>query len=126
MSLRQQAAADLLTILEDSDGFGWDITVRNPSGTELAMKGFSTDIGQSIDPNTGVPVASRQASVALPIARLLEANHGVPTNITDKGSKPWLVTFDDVHGRSATFKVSNAMPDTALGVVVCLLEAYKT
>lgn len=126
MNLRQQAAADLLGILEDTAaGFGWPIVVRNPAGTEHAMTGFSADISQTIDPQTGVAVAGRVASVALPIARLLAADLGVPRNVAPNDRKPWVVAFDDIHGRPHRFKVQSARPDLSAGIVVCTLELYR-
>lgn len=126
MSLRNQAAADLVTILEDDvAGFGWVITVTDPDGTSAALKGFSTDIGTTIDPETGMAIVGRQASVALPISKLTEAGLAVPRAIHDACMKPWVVVFDDIEGVSHTFKVREAMPDTAVGVVTCILEVYR-
>lgn len=126
MSLRAQAAADLLGILEDVDGgFGWAITVTDPTGTTVNMTGFSTDIGTTIDPETGVLVAGRRASVALPIARLTALGLGMPRGVASETSRPWVVTFNDISGAARTYKVSQALPDRAIGCVTCMLEAYK-
>jgi hypothetical protein len=126
VSLRAQAAADLGAILGDAaGGFGWPITVTDPSGTARTLTGFSSDIGQVIDPQTGVAVAGRTASVALALAALTAAGLGMPRGIADPASKPWVVSFNDIGGTSHTFKVLEAMPDRALGVVVCTLESYK-
>ncbi len=124
MSLRHEAAADLRAIVEDSaDGFGWPITVTNPAGTSLAMIGLSTDIGVTVDQETGQPIVGRRASVALAIASL--GSLGMPANVASATSKPWVVVFNDIGGTSHTYKVSEAMPDRAMGLVTCLLEAYK-
>lgn len=126
MGLREQAGLDLVAILQDRvEGFGWPITLISPSGQTGAFTGFSTDIGLSIDPETGVFVSGRKASVALPIETLKQAGFGIPRAIADKNLRPWLVRFDDIHGRSQLFKVSEAFPDTAIGCVTCLLEAYR-
>lgn len=126
MSLREQAAADLVTFLEDDvTGFAWPITVTDPDGLSVAMKGFSTDIGETIDAETGMAVAGRRASVALPIRTLTANSLGVPRAIADGTGKPWVITFDDIEGNAHTFKVAEAMPDDAVGVVTCLLEAYR-
>lgn len=126
MGLREQAAADLRGILEDQGaGFGWPITVTSPTGQTLAMVGFSTDIGQSIDPETGLAVAGRRASVALSIERLTAAGMQIPKGIASSTSKPWVVQFDDVGGTVYVFKVSEAMPDRAIGCVTCFLESYR-
>jgi len=127
VSLRDQAAADAKRILEDSAaGFGWPITVTAPDGSSASLKGFSTDVAQTIDPDTGMTVSGRTASVTLPIKALTDAGLALPRGIADQASKPWRVTFDDIHGTSHEFKVAESMPDRALGVVLCMLEAYKT
>ena len=125
MSLRAQAAADLLAIVEDAAGFGWPITVTNPAGTAADLTGLSADIGQMIDPETGIAVVGRKASVALAIASLTAAGLALPIGISSTASKPWRVTFNDLAGGTHEFKVSEAMPDRAIGVVTCILEAYK-
>lgn len=124
MSLRAQAEADLAFIVEDPAGFGWAITVTNPAGTSQALTGLSNDIAQAIDPETGQAVSGRTASVALRIATLETVGLGLPTAVASKSSKPWLVTFDDINGAAHTFKVSEVLPDRAIGVVVCMLQVY--
>lgn len=126
MGLREIAGLDLIGILQDrTTGFGWDLTVTNPAGLSLAVIGFSTDIGMSLDVETGVFIAGRKASVAIPIAALMAAGFGIPRGIADTSSKPWLIRFNDIHGRSHLFKVQESMPDTAIGCVTCLLESYR-
>lgn len=126
MSLREQAAADLQAILEDStEGFGWPIQLTSPAGSAFDLTGLSTDIGLTIDPQTGQAVSGRRASIALSLRRLEVLGIGVPRAVADSASKPWLVTFADIGGASHTFKVSEVLPDRAVGSVVCFLEAYR-
>ena len=126
MSLRINAEKDLGIILEDDvGGFGWPITVTDPAGTSAALIGSSTDIMQGIDPDTGVMVTGRIASVALRLSSLAVAGLDIPVGISNKALKPWLIQFDDINGVSYTFKVSESRPDRALGLVVCVLELYK-
>jgi hypothetical protein len=126
MGMREQAEADLSFILEDKDGgFGWDITVTDPSETAASLVGFSDDIAQVIDPDTGVAVSGRLASVSIRISTLTEKGLSLPVGIADAGSKPWLIAFNDINGNPYIFKVSQSNPDRALGVVTCLLEVYQ-
>lgn len=125
MSLRERAAADLKVIVEDANGFGWPITVTDPFGATAALRGLSTDIGHTIDPETGIAVSGRRASIALAIASLTAAGLGIPRGIADAAGKPWVIVFNDIGGSPHTFKVCEAMPDRAIGVVTCILEAYK-
>lgn len=126
MGLRDIAAADTKSFLEDdSFGFGWPITVIAPGGTSQELKGYSNDIGQLIDPDTGQAVSGRLASVALSIETLTDAGLGLPQGIEDATSKPWIVEFNDVNGNPFTFKVQQSNPDRAVGVVTLILELYK-
>ena len=124
MSLRTLAEQDLTVTLEDAAGFGWPVTVTAPDGTSGALTGSSTDIAQVIDPDTGEAVSGRMAAVGLRISTLTTRGLGIPRGIADSASKPWLVTFDDINGNAYTFKVMKSNPDRALGLVVCILEAY--
>jgi hypothetical protein len=127
MGLRQQAAADLKTIVEDAaGGFGWPITITSPADVTAALTGLATDIGYTIDPQTGQAVVGRKASVALAIASLTAAGLDMPHGIGDSARKPWRVVVADVAGTVFTFKVTDALPDRAAGVVVCILETYLT
>lgn len=125
MGLRLIAEADLGVILEDGAyGFGWAITVTDPAGTVGNLTGFSDDISQLIDPDTGQAVSGRLASAVLRISSLTTAGLSLPVGIADAGSKPWVVDFDDINGNAHKFKVSQSNPDRALGIVSCILEAY--
>lgn len=126
-ALRQQAIQDLYSICADADvGPGWPVVVTNPAGATGALMGITTDIGEDLDPDTGVAVAGRRASVALNITALTELGLGLPVGISDLTSRPWLVTFDNSEGDSVDYKVIDARPDTALGLVVCMLELYQS
>lgn len=126
MSLRQLAESDLGAILEDgTTGFGWPITVVSPAAVSANLTGFSDDISQVIDPDTGQIVSGRLASVALRISSLTSAGLALPQGIADAMQKPWLITFDDINGTSYTFKVMQSNPDRALGLVTCILELYQ-
>ncbi len=126
MGLRQLAEADNRIILNDSTfGFGYAITVTNPAGTVVSLVGFSDDISQVIDPETGQAVSGRLASVAININDILAAGLVLPVAIADASIKPWLISFDSINGVNQVFKVSQSNPDRALGMLVCTLEFYK-
>lgn len=127
MSLRTRAERDLGAIMENSDrGFGWPITLTDPAGlTDNTLVGFSNDISQIIDPDTGQLVSGRLATVALRISSLIAAGFSMPRGVADGASKPWIVQFNDINGVAYTFKVRQADPDRAIGLVVCILEAYQ-
>jgi hypothetical protein len=117
MGLREIAEQDLGAIIEDDvHGFGWTISVTDPAGVNVPdLVGFSDDIAQLIDPDTGQAVSGRLASCA---------GLGLPQGVADAGIKPWLVAFLDINGNAYTFKVAQSNPDRALGIVTCVLETY--
>jgi len=126
MSLRQIAEEDLGAILEDGAmGFGWTISITDPSGLNKPFTGFSDDISQLIDPDTGEAVSGRLASVAIRISSLTLAGMTLPVGIADSNKKPWIIEFNDINGNPFKFKVSQSNPDRALGLVTCLLELYQ-
>jgi hypothetical protein len=120
-----QAAADARAIVEDAAAFSWPVTVTNPSGLSAVLNGLTKDIAAHVDPETGIVVSSRTASVTLSTASLETAGLGVPKNIPQKTSKPWVIQFFDVAGMLHAFKVIDSLPDTTLGLVVCRLEVFK-
>src|SRR5215510_13621929 len=94
MGLREQAKQDAQAILEDTSGFAWPVTLTSPAGVVTALQGFTTDVAQSIDPETGQAVSGRRASVALARASL----PALPEAIADSSRKPWIATFADSQG----------------------------
>jgi hypothetical protein len=125
MGLLEVAAADLAAILaDDVGGFAVSIAITDPQNNQATIKGFATDIGEVIDPETGVAVAGRKASVALPIRALRAAGFATdPCGVNDKSSRPWIFVFTLPTGDAQTFKVVKTMPDK-LGCLVCLLSEY--
>ena len=127
MSLRTLAEQDLAVILEgDVYGARWPVTVTNPQGLEDdTLYGFSNDISQAIDPETGQLVSGRFATVALRIAQLTAAGFAeLPRHVSDSSRKPWIVKFNDINGLPYTFKVRRSDPDRGAGLIVCTLEEY--
>ncbi len=126
MNLRQLAESDLAHTLEDElTGFGWAITITDPSGTSRLLTGQSDDIAQVIDPDTGIAVSGRMASAVVRLTTLQAAGLGIPQGEASTAVKPWRVRFEDINGNPHEFKVKQSNPDRALGVVSLLLEAYK-
>lgn len=128
MSIRKQATKDLEKILEsDKSGFGWDIKLTAPDGVTKDFIGFSNDVAVVIDPDTGVIVSGRTASIALNISSINKAFPGkeLPRGIANSSMKPWLVEFYDVNENNHKFKISESNPDRALGIITCILELYE-
>lgn len=126
MGLREVAAADNRAILEDSaGGFGWPITLTDPSGKVASVVGNSGDIAQVIDPQTGMAITGRVAHVAIAMASILAAGFtDLPRAVAEESRRPWVVTFNDIGGTEHTFKVLEALPDRTIGLITCTLEAF--
>lgn len=124
MGLRQQARLDTKMILSDRHGFSWPVVVTDPDGRKACIQGFSTDIADLIDPETGQAISGRQAEVSLSMDSLKNVGMAHPAYVADEGSKPWVMSFKDAEGVSHTFKVMRSAPDRTVGLVLCFLEAY--
>ena len=125
MGLREEAALDAREFLEDEDDFGWPLTLRAPDGNSAALTGYSTDIHLTIDPETGQAVSGRQASVVIHLEALNDAELPMPRGVADQKSDPWIVQTNDITGIGHTFKIIEAIPDRALGIVACTLEEFR-
>lgn len=112
--------------LEDPAGFGWPVVVTDPSGASGTLFAQAGRVGLMIDPETGVAVTGQVAHAVIRQSSLAAAGLGVPKGISDGAGKPWLVRFADVDGAARTYKVQEAQRDDHLGVVKCILEAYRT
>jgi hypothetical protein len=127
MNLRELAESDLAVTLEDNaNGFGWAVTVTDPNGVTNAgpLYGQSTDIGAMLDPETGVLIAGRTATVSLRLSSLTSQGLGTPKATPSASSRPWLVAFNDINGNAFTFKVVRPLPDRSLGFITLILEAF--
>lgn len=125
---RQIAEQDLSFTLEDSQfGFGYAITVTDPDGLSKEMNGQSNDVGLSIDPDTGVAVSGRSATVFLRLSTLETLGFTtIPQRQTDKTKKPWIIEFNSIGGKPFKFTVKESQPDRTLGGVLLILELYKS
>lgn len=109
-------------------GFALDVTVTDPNGLSSGViQALSSDIHQILDPETGLAVSGRHATVQLAISTLRAAGFigELPRNIQDSSSKPWLVEFEDLEGARQVFKVNQGNPDRSLGLINCVLEVYR-
>lgn len=127
MNLRKIAETDLAGILEGDSGFGWLIKITSPDGIVKELTGFSNDVSQVIDPDTGIIVSGRNASIAIRIELISQAfpGKGLPRGIANSSEKPWVVEFSDINGNNHKFKISESNPDRTLGLVTCNLELYE-
>jgi hypothetical protein len=122
MSLRAQAEADLAATLTAPSDFGIDITLINPEGDSLSLRGQTGDISRTLDPETGQQVIARLAHVAVRISDL--GTLGIPVAVQDRTRKPWVCSVTGIDGETLWTRIVEAIPDRTLGCVVLLLERY--
>ena len=127
MNLRMLAESDLGMIQEDStNGFGWPFVLVSPDGLASNLTGLTNDISLAVDPDTGLLISGRTASVSLRISTLRMAGYSEnPKNVPEKNKKPWVVAFRDINGVPTLFKVVKSNPDRAIGNMTLILETYK-
>ena len=127
MNFLEIAQQDKAFTLKDSEfGFGTVITLTDPDLLSANVTGRANDIFFSIDPNTGVAVSGRTATIAVDMQELEDKGFStLPKGESDKTKKPWIVEYTDQLGKSYTFKVLEGNPDRTLGIVLCTLEFYK-
>ena len=112
------------SVLTATSGFAVPIVLTDPEGTEHEISGIAADIGLTIDPDTGVMVHGRKATVAISLALLAELGLSIPEAQPDEDTRPWLVTWTPSTGPAQTMAVVGAIPDK-LGCVVLELSAYR-
>lgn len=131
MNLREQARADLsFTLKDDVNGFGRAVVLIDPDGQQIELVGQTGDIGLVIDPDTGTAISGRTAHISIGVDDINAAItagqiSGFPRGISDETSKPWICRFDDLEGATYTFKLINTFPDRTLGLLTCLIGAYR-
>jgi hypothetical protein len=125
VSLRDLAASDHAAIVTDLSAFALPITVTNPAGVSAIVAGQASDVGEVVDPQTGLGVLGRRVTVQILPAPLALLGMGAVVGVADGAQKPWLVRFADIHGAVLTFKVVEVLPDRVLGSLRLLVEGYR-
>jgi hypothetical protein len=123
MNLREVATTDLNNII--TMDFGVEILLTPPTGLTKTVTGYTNDIAQVIDPDTGQIISGRVISIAVTLRSLSEQSLEIPRGKMDESSNPWLVQFMDPDLKEYLFKVLSSNPDRALGIVTCELEFFK-
>ena len=129
MSLWDVAERDLADTLEDTaQGFGKTIRLQPPGDPAAAedLSGQAIDVAQTQDPETGIMIAGRTASVVLRIRTILAHFDSIPVGVSDPNSEPWLVTVADSEGTDITYKVASSLRDRSLGTVTLELELWRS
>jgi hypothetical protein len=103
-------------------GFSVEITFTDPSGAlSVVVRGLVSKHSFSINPETGVPVNSRNGHVSIAESVLLDQEY--PTrdandNVDLKGHK---VEWVDSSGSNYSYLIDDQWPSMTLGLIVCTL-----
>lgn len=124
LEIAQQDKA--FTLNDDQFGFGSTIKLTDPDQFSADVVGRSNDISFAIDPNTGVAVSGRTATISIDMNELTDKGFSsLPAAQSDKTKKPWIVEWTDQQSNAHTFTVLEGNPDRTLGIVLCTLQFYK-
>lgn len=134
MGLSEQAILDNAQFSGDaSSGFGVAISMRAPTGETATLNGFSTKHYLGID-GEGNPISTKKASVAFNELNLIAANALYPIRISDTSDPHYqavkltdhLVNVVDSTGIIKNYISRQSFPDEKLGMIVIILEDYKS
>lgn len=126
MSLRAQAETDLGALLEAPGDWGNPVAVIDSAGNTADLFGKTTDVGQAIDPQTGVVISGRHAACTLRITSMAVAGLvGLPIAVSDESLLPWRVTFAGPSTPSQQYAVVQTFPNFTVGYVVCICMPWE-
>ena len=128
MSLRVQAEADLAVTVEAPGDFGLVFTLTDPAGftSVTPLYGSSADVGVTVDPDTGLAVSARRATLTARRSSIEAAGYAsLPEGTADGAVKPWIVNFAGPGSPTRAYIVKRSWPDRALGVLTMTLELYR-
>lgn len=127
MSLLADARTLARSIVEDTDGFGAEITCTDELGVSAVMNGMVNETALAIDPDTGVQAAAKQATAVLSRAAIGESGLTYPKAVPETTGAPWLVAWAGADAVTRTFKVIEVVPDENPGIdlVTLKLSAYE-
>jgi hypothetical protein len=109
--IRQQILADLDTIIKGE--FGQSIRISRQDGSDPNdFTGYSNDIHNTIDPQTGLMVSGRSARATLVLQDILNQFGELP-------KKLWIVEFLEISPN--VFKIHDVMPDASMGTLTLII-----
>ncbi len=128
MSLLADARTLAHSIVGNIDDFATEITCTDEFEATATVNGLVNETALAIDPDTGVQVAGKQASVVVSRAAISEAGLAYPKAIPETTATPWLVAWAGADAVSRSYKVIEVLPDDNPGIdlVTLKLDAYES
>jgi hypothetical protein len=103
-------------------GFSREITFTTPDNSlTVIARGLVSKHNLSINPETGLPVNSKNAHISVAESNLIDV--GYPTRNADNeiALVKHRVSWVDASGQSFTFLIDDCMPSETTGLIVCTL-----
>lgn len=125
MNIIELARRDTQKITQNkASGFGWDIKLIAPNGTELDLIGLATKHNQGFDTD-GNFVNSKNVHVSITTDQLIAGNYpyiDAEGEINLSGHQVKAKFINDVE---ESYIVREFMPDETLGLIVIILGDYE-
>jgi hypothetical protein len=109
MNIRETAAADAKSILEDMNGAGTSFILIDREKTEYPMTGSYGDIGYLLNPATGEAIQGRTIQAAYCMASL----EVYTSNEPERG---WHFKVIDLSGKEIKLFIIKYEPDRTIGI----------
>ncbi|WP_341509430.1 hypothetical protein WAX88_16050 [Photobacterium damselae subsp. damselae] len=129
--LRKISEQILAQSLEDPDLFGYPLKITRVDtnktiGDEPLLYGQTGEIGASIDPDTGVLVASEFAHASVRMSTLIERGFMSPDELKHVSiMESWIVEFANINDLVARYVIDKSIADHTLGFVSFNLSILK-
>lgn len=121
MSLNQ-ARRDIIRFSQKE--WSVDLLIEDLSGLAVTVKGFASKHHLGIDPQTGIPVNTKNTHCSISEKVLTDAGFSVRNADKEVMMVGWKVTWTDSSGTQFIYKINETMPDETLGLIVCFLGDY--
>lgn len=125
MGLIDQAKKDIEQITSNLDGFGVEMTLTAPTSQSITIKGLHKKHHLGIDPEKGVAVNTKTASVSFSEKFLTDQGYPVRNSKGVVDLKKHLVDVKDSTGNSEKYIIEQWFPDETIGLIVCILGTYE-
>lgn len=105
-------------------GFSAEIQFTNPTDTESAtVNGLVSKHNLSINPETGLPINSKNAHISVVESVLIDAGYTTRVNgeISLRNHK---VKWIDASGTEFSYLIDEGFPSETTGLIVCVLGIY--
>jgi len=119
MSLKKRAEADIKKITANLKEWADAATFVAPDTTEYTVNVIHTKHHLGIDPETGVPVNAKTASIAFSESNLGVSIRNAQNEVNLDG---WSIIVPDSTEVDKTYFVREWYPDEMIGMIVCILS----